>query len=472
MKNSSRIVGLLLLVNIALVYMHYSLMADANESTEYPQTYNQEIEVINRADTILVKQHFTNLHPGRHELVFPKNVQNIACYKEKDTSCSRLNDNSTAFIEGEQSAQSISYEIPTDSKYGASLFIKDPFVTIRNETTNKSLLHITDEQGIGGMWLSGLKLIGKKHTELINYAFYKGNGPITELYWQKDPLPVTHQAKELTIYGQKLDKEQGEQLANSLAEVKTDHLDVIIGTSKKHVQGDRIVVVDELNTTSIHQLYEKAIRTQYALPREELVTAQLTTSILLDEPVGATRSKRAYEMLKNELTKVEFDQLQLVLMNKRGGQIDAAGLDGMIGELKGMSTSFVQKNVNESFPFVFEETREIVLNGKEQEGIPVVMKGKQTLYALNALLTAMGYEVSSNERSIYVQGTQEDYRFSLRDPFYVHNEKKHTLREAPYVRIGNAYYFDEDALRRIFHLSIQKNDEQILMTSLNGGESE
>ncbi len=94
----------------------------------------------------------------------------------------------------------------------------------------------------------------------------------------------------------------------------------------------------------------------------------------------------------------------------------------------------------------------------------------ESLYPANKILTRNGYSVSSNKSSIYIENGSEKFRFSLRDPFYVLNDKRYDLREEPYVFIGDEYYFKEDALRRLFHLSIQKNAEAIIVKSLMGGE--
>ena len=95
---------------------------------------------------------------------------------------------------------------------------------------------------------------------------------------------------------------------------------------------------------------------------------------------------------------------------------------------------------------------------------------KEALYPADKILGRSGYSFSSNESSIYIENDSLKFRFSLRDPFYVLNDKRYELREKPYAIIGNEYYFEEDALRRLFQLSIQKNEESIVVKSMLGGK--
>lgn len=467
-----RTIVLLVIVNIALLYIHYSQLADASGKTVKESRYVQEIEVINRAEALIVKHHFRELNSNRHEIVLPVGSTNLTCFLENETSCKRINENVTAFLEGEQSEQSISYEIPKDGPMDTRKLFKEPFASLKNETPIATTLHITDETGIGGMWLSGLQLVGNKKMELIDYSLFKGQGQITDLYWQKNAVPIAYKGKYLSVYGDRVDEKLVDELDSDFSDLKVHHLDIVLDKSGDTLKSDRFILSNEPVSALTNEVLEKGVRSQFRIPEVESFSANLLASILLEAPTGTTKTKEAYVSLRSVLSEKQFTTLKTQVNENRGNTIDAAAIDKMISQISGMSTSFVQKNIEGNYPFLFEDSRVVELGGKVQEDLRVIVKDKQTFYPIEQLLTSFGYKVSANDKSLYIESASEKYRFSLRDPFYVLNEKKYTLREAPYELFGEDYYFDEDALRRLFHLSIQKSENTITINSLTGGKTE
>lgn len=471
MKIIIRTVILLFIMNLALLYMHYSQLADAKGDSEEVLQYVQEIEVINRKDSLIVKQHFRKLDSRRHEIILPAEGKDFTCFMESESSCSRINDNVTAFLEGDEDRQSISYEIPkSDSMVNRKLF-KEPFASLKNAIPVSTVLHVTDETGIGGMWVSGLKLVGSKKMDMVDYSLFKGKGQITDLYWQHTELTIAYKGSNLSILGQPVDEESAAQLNNDLMALNADHLIIAIDPKGKQLQTDRFIITNQNLSVVANAVVEKGVRSQFVISTAADLVANLITSILIDSPTGTESARNAFGELKENLTADQYEALRDLLSSQRGTTMDAARLDELIGEVSGFKTSFVQQNSDRKYPFHFEDNRPAVINGEIQEDMRILVKDGKALYPAKQVLSANGYTVSSNERSIYIESEAENFRFSLRDSFYVLNEKKYTLREFPFELIGDDYYFEEDALRRLFHLSIQKNEDNISITSLVEGES-
>ena len=470
MKTILRIVGLLIILNSALLYMHYSQLADARGTPEKESWYNQEIEVINRKDALFVRHHFHNLDGNRFDIVLPAESRNRACFLEIETSCVRINENVTAIVEGEHSRQSITYEIPKTETFGSRKLFKEPFASLRNAKPDSTILHVTDESGNGGMWISGLELVGSKKMDMVDYSMFKGSGRVSDLYWQSSSLPRAYQGDRLSIYGESIDEDVAKQINNSLLELNAKHIDVVVDPQGSSLETSRFVITQQTEMELSDLVVDRGVRSMYVISDKGKLVSGLVASIATDTPSGTSRTKAAFEMLKRSMTASQFGLLQTRLVEKQGERVDAAILDEMIGDVLGAKTSYVQKNVEGSYPFLLEDTRTTYLNGEAQEDIRVVIMDMETLYPADKILTRNGYSVSANESSIYIENETEKFRFSLRDPFYVLNEKRYDLREEPYVFVGNEYYFKEDALRRLFHLSIQKNEDMIVVKSLLGGE--
>lgn len=471
MKIILRIVGLLVIMNSVLLYMHYSQLADASGTRVKEIRYIQEIEVINRIDNLFIRHHFHNLDGGRHEIILPAESRNASCYLEIETSCARINENTTAILEGKESRQSISYEIPKSEQIGSRKLFREPFASLRNAKLDSTILHVTDESGIGGMWVSGLELIGSKKMDMVDYSLFKGNGGVTDLYWQQRSLPQAYEGGRLSVFGDSIDAAIADQLNSALVELNAGHIAIVLDPKGKPLQTSRFLITQLKPAELSDVVLDRGVRSQYAISEREQLVAGLVASIAIDAPSGTKEAKKAFELLKHSLSADQFERLKSRLAEKQGERLDAAELDRLIGEVCGWKTSFVQKNSMGVYPFLLEDTRKITLNGEAQEDIQAVVMNERTLYPANKMLTRNGYSISTNESSIYIEGETENFRFSLRDPFYVLNGKRYELREKPFAFIDNEYYFEEDALRRLFHLSIQKNEDTIIVKSMTGGES-
>ncbi|MCM3742729.1 hypothetical protein M3193_01125 [Sporosarcina luteola] len=471
MKIILRIVGLLVILNSVLLYMHYNQLADASGTPAKEPRYIQEIEVINRTDALYVRQHFHNLDGGRHEIILPKESRNASCYLEIETSCVRINENATAILEGEENRQSISYEIPKTEKMASRKLFREPFASLRNARLDSTILHVTDESGIGGMWVSGLELIGSKRMDMVDYSLFKGNGKVSDLYWQQKELPQTYKGRRLSIFGDSIDTAIADQINSELAKLNIGNIIILLDKKGEPLQTQRFFSTQLEETELSDLVLERGVRSKFAISDRERLVAGLAASISIDAPTGTNEAKKAFEVVKHSLSADQYERLRSRLAEKQGERLDAAELDNLIGEVCGYKTSFVQKNSIGEYPFLLEDTRMITMNGQAQEDIQALRMDKNTLYPANKVLTRYGYSLSANDSSIYIESAEENFRFSLRDPFYVLNGKRYELREKPFIFIDNEVYFEEDALRRLFHLSIQKDEDTIIVKSMTGGES-
>lgn len=457
-------------MNFSLLYIHYSQLADANGTIKQVLPYSEEIEVVNRTDALFITHHFRNLNPNRYEIVWPEGSADISCFNESDSSCDRVNNNVSAILEGENNYQSISYTIPKAEAMTMKKVWKSPFVTLKGAAPNTTMLHITDETAIGGIWISGLKLVGTKKTEMIDYSLFKGEGQVTDLYWQQKTLPLSYKGNNLTILGEPFNEELGVQLNDQLSKMNATHIVLAVDSEGESLQTDRFVITN-LNLPEIWDVVlDKGVRSKYFFPEGEQLTSNLIVSILIDKPIGTERSKEAFGMLKKSLKTSQLEALKTNLADRRGTNMDASLLDQLIGDVSGLSTTFVQKNNEGSYPLLFEDPKIIHINGEAQEYLKTIVVNNRTLYPAIEILTQSGYTLSITDQSIYIENNTEKFRFSLLDPFYVLNERRYTFRDSPFELIDDKYYFEEDTLRRLFHLSIQKNQESIFITTLKGGE--
>ena len=467
MKFIVRTFILLLLVNGSLLYMHYNDAGSATATSDFQPIYSQEIEVMNRPDGLYIRHHFTGLSDVRHEIVWPKMSTERSCYLNDGTACSRLNENTTAFVEGESDRQSIMYVIPKNQLMAQSTLFENVFAILDQSDVKVTLLHLTDEMDIGGSWVTGLARIGKKKMDLVDYSLYMDQGVLTDLYWHEEELPVLYDGDRLSVLGPeaKLNIADFEEADSALRNIDAPHSTIVIADNAKRVDSSRFIVSEIGETKGIADVFLLAnMYATFPLLKEEPLIAEVVASLLSDKIVGSEKARKMVEELGNKLTKKELEQIVENLRNRSGQSIDAVYLDDLIGEVTGFKTSFIINN-NEAetgfSPLLLEDPRNITIAGGDSSNVSPIIKEGKTLYPVTRIMQELGYKVSANKQSLYIENSLKHFRFPLNELFYVYNERRYNVNSIPFERIGDEFYFDEATFIRIFLVEINKTDEVI-----------
>ncbi|MFS0574368.1 hypothetical protein AB1K83_01905 [Sporosarcina sp. 179-K 3D1 HS] len=465
MKFIVRTVVILLIVDALLVYMHYSQKEGNDAEATGIREVIQEIELVNRPDGLHIRHHFSNLSENRHEIIWPEKSVSRSCHLETVSSCDRLDENLTGFSEGEVPAQSISYVIPREREMKETALFRNTFAALRGGVVSTTRFHLTDETASGGLWINGLKRIGHKKMEYIDYSYYRGAGKVTDLYWQKEEPLLAYKGNRLSVYGQDGAEVDFESADLALEEVGANHSTVVLGKVGQVVRSDRFIITPNQTISRAADLFlASSIHSQYQLPATGPALAEVLASILSGKPTGSAEARAMYQTLRETVTEEELAALRITLHKRSGEKMSGALLDDLIGEVTGFGTSYFEKSLKDGSanrPFLVEDLREIALNGETIPDLHVLLKDGNVLYPSKTVLRKLGYTIESNERSIYIKSGKHNFRFPKKDPFYVYNERKYTLRSIPFELLEGEIYFQEDAFRRLFLLSIEKKEEMI-----------
>ncbi|BAQ10407.1 hypothetical protein OXB_1936 [Bacillus sp. OxB-1] len=465
MKFIVRTVVVLLIVDALLIYMHYSQKEGTDVEAVGIREVKQEIELVNRPDGLHIRHHFSNLSPDRYEIVWPEKSVSRSCHLEDPTSCDRLDENLTGLSEGEVPVQSISYVIPKEQTMKGTALFRNTFAELRGAIVSSTRFHLTDETGIGGLWVNGLKRVGHKEMEHIDYSYYRGAGSVSDLYWQREDSPLLFKGNRLSVYGKSGAETDFESADTALEEVQVPHSTVILGQEGQVVRSGRFIITPNQNIGRATDLFmASSIDARFQLPATGPPLAELLASILSGKPTGSTEAQAMYQTLLESVTEEEMAALQTKLHKKTGEKMNGAALDDLIGEVTGFGTSYFEKSLKDGsadHPFLVEDLRTITLNGEALPELRVLLKDGKVLYPSKTILRKIGYTIASNERSIYIKSDQRNFRFPRKDPFYVYNEQKFTVNSIPFELLEGEIYFQEEAFRRLFLLSIEKKEEQI-----------
>lgn len=459
--------GLLLFFNALLLYVHYQDASNVSASKAGKITYNQEIEIINRHDEFVVRHHFTNLPQNRLEIVWPADSEKRTCHLDEANTCSRLDERVTAFIEGEETRQSISYVIPKSGSMEDSRLFQSVFATLYKANANATVIHLTDEMNAGGMWVTGLQEAGKKRMNLIDYFLFTGEGSVTDLYWQKQSYPIVYLNDNLSVFSSSDSDwtKEIEEVDKALNELGVPHTQIILNDTDNSISSNRFIITAQTEMqNALYQFVINYLHQIYEISSEDKFAAEITASLILNEEIGSDTSRIALKVLKSHLATNERERLKEKLHSMKGQILSAHILDQLFEEVTGNRTSFFTKNSQTDkhvYPLLLEIPHDIFVSGAEKLNEHAIIKDNQIYYPISEMMKTLGFEVYWNEKSLYIESAEKAYRFPLHDYFYVLNKKRYPIYSIPFERIGDEFYFEESALIRIFQFEIEKTANKI-----------
>lgn len=470
---------LLLLANGLLLFIHYNEAGSRVLDSADQFTYEQEIEVMNRADGLYIRHHFTNLPDNHLEINWPKESVDRACYLAHTDACFRLNDEATAFEAGDETKQSISYKIPHQNAKQDSILFKEVFAKIHGKTVGGTVFHLTDEQNLEGTWVNGLVQIGHKKMDLVDYSLFHGAGSVSDLYWQKGKESIQLTNDYLTVYGtphDELDDQKFEEVTQGLNKLSVPHTTIMLGNKNGDIRADRFLIKKNNNLkVGIDQILLNHLRHTFKLPEKENWTTELVASLLTEQAVGSKATHQAYELLATHFTVEEMEEMIKGIREKRDEEVNANLLGDLFTEVTGFKTSFFEKNkqaTKEVYPLLLEDPRNLYVNAEKPLSKGVILKEGKFFYPAKEILSEIGYEFTQNDRSFYLKSPMKNYRFPLKENFYVYNDRRFNVQSSPFERIEDEFYFEEALFIRVFHVEIDKTTEEIKIDSIIALEKE
>lgn len=462
MKFLKRTFLLLILVNGLLLYTHYIEAGEEIGSS----SYQQEIEVMKRLDGLHVIHHFTDLPLVEQQIMWPEQSVERSCYPKTESSCERLSEDKSSFIEGEIQEQSIMYKIPSQAVGDTMQLYEDVFTTLKGATVISTQLHITDETGLEGQWLNGLTLVGEQNTEHIKYAYYRGYGDVQDLLWQQKVLPLTYKDDYLSIYGEdeQVDVDEIADATEIFKEMNIPHHTIIVDGAIGNIATERLLATESLQGLKIiDNIIVQNVHSRFNIAEEDRQLAQFVTSLLLDEPIGDEKSVAMYETIEGNLSTAQLTNFINKIKQDEQAVITASLLDDALAEVVDHKVSYFSKNSELAayYPLFYEDKRPVYINGEEVVGVHLALKDGKVLYPAALLLNKIGFEKRENEQSIYIESDSRKYRFPKIEPFYVFNERRYNVTSTPFESIAGEHYFQEALFIRIFLMEINKTEEKI-----------
>ena len=468
MKMAVSIFSFLAILIGAMVFVQFQVYSDEVDSLEKGFNYSQEIEIVYRGESLDIRQHFKNLPSDEVTIQWPISSVNPNCFIENEHSCARLSEDTSKFKEGETRAQSISYTIPLEKGLQSQKLMKNVFATLKNGDVQFSTVHITTDNNVEGQWVTGLPLIGKQNLALVNYTMFSGKGPVTDLFYQSGSFDFQKQSDILSIYSSKpLTAAFYEKLAK-VNFLNSNHLAIINGTNIDGLESDRMLFLPDVTVEKVQQnVVISQVESMYEFGDTPNWIKQLMASYLTGTVFGSDKTKDVAATITAQMTDAQLEEWKERLNALKGEVIDAKVLDEQLSAVLDASTNFITMSARSktSYPFLYNDRREVYVNTHKQGDIQVILKDGEVLYSADALLKALGYEVKVGENGYYVTSETRVFRFPTEPGFYVFNQRRYNTVSMPIKKIADQHFIEESWLQRLFLVELSKSEKRITITT-------
>ena len=453
----------------AMLFMQYQVYSEQETPTNKEFSYSQEIEITYREGSLDIRHHFKNLPNDALEIVWPESAVDRNCFLEKEYSCARLNDNKTKFESGENRSQSISYIIPLEGGLTSEKLMNNIYVSLKNGSVKFSTVHISTDSSVAGQWVTGLPLIDQQSLALVNYSMFSGTGQVRDLYWQESGLSLQKKMDTLSIYANTNVSKELSQTVNKLAEFGDEHIAVVQRNNEEVQEGYRMLFLPELTTATLQkEVLMAQVESLYTFVDSPLWLKHVVAMYVSGETFGTPRALAVVDTLMNEMTEEQLADWISRIENLKGKTVSPSILDEELSGVFDVQTEYLSMNVDaeETYPFMFNDKRDVYVNGVLTEEIDIILHEGKVLYTADALLHDIGYTTSLGSNGYYVNSETRVFRFpNVEHDFYVFNQRRYNTKTSPLSIIASTYYIEELWLQRLFLVELQKDDQSIRITT-------
>jgi hypothetical protein len=413
-----------------------------------------------------ITQVFSNINDNRkYQVIIPTQAGAVNCMYEDGTPCLDVVQSPSTKVKGTR----LQFEYIIKSDPGVELLLNDWLVMLKDINITETSVEIVDQLRRKGTWVAGLPLKGYKQMEAVNYYVFEGKNMNPSIYWQEKSLSKLTGQRGIDYYTFSMDQAvyQFDSLKNF---AMNQHLSVIMHEGNRVVRGNGILLAG-------NKLTDKEFEQQLAisflsskfnpLAKVDNWILESLASLVTNQQPGNTKSQAIVSELKDTLTGAELNDFMNSFYSS--STIDHLSLDEYMSSIKGLKTSFFTLNMQEGpgvFPLLFMDTRSVVVNGTEMDGIGVVIKGEKQLFPLAPTLEALGFKtkLGPDRRSLEILSASRTYFFNLENKTFIHNGQSFGLLENPFQNIDGQYYLEKHWLNAIFKVSVKENKENIILS--------
>ncbi|WP_338451941.1 hypothetical protein R4Z09_08740 [Niallia oryzisoli] len=439
----------------------YSESTKENHEKKFEQV-RQHIKIETAERELKITQTITGLMKDKeYQLVRPDKLFRWQC------GCTSYNPDSNTILTAKGEVR-FTFVIPIPDE--SAFLLTDWTANIQDVKIMETAIDIAEKGKRGSTWIAGIPQTGYEQLSFIDFYSFKGKGGTPSLYWQQDPLEKKSLNKSLFIFtdptlAKNADFKSltGIKPNEYIAVIFTDAVIPMMGQGIKVVSlGSRFEIIER---EIIYSYYKEKLK---QLDNQEYWIVDFLTALTAGTTPMVKKSEIMLAELSQHLTEDERRLFVQVVQQKKK-LIDFQMLDQILGDIKGLKTSFFSINKDEKSEFIsllFMDARKFIINGNKTN-IKIVYSNDKVLFPFIETLKAMGFEVETDGSTFYAKNKNEQYTFFLDQPIFQRNGTDFGLLENPLYVDNNQVYIKNKLLQSIFQVTIKENQQAIMLDDVS-----
>ncbi|KGP92339.1 hypothetical protein N780_00055 [Pontibacillus chungwhensis BH030062] len=466
-KSLLYIIPLIFLLTLLVLYqwsMYTYGDQEADASAPSPKT---NVRITHEGASVYVEQSFTAVREGTYSLRIPEGIKNIECVYEEGKPC-LLEKSSTVVTVSANKELHFTYELPFEDEDWISgvwfigLERNDSFVPIEIEVS------VIEKQPSKWLWMSpGLEVAQIKKDHIDFYQWEERKADSFPLYPFEAEGYSEQQKGLITFYSKdRLPEKTLEQIQDVYEPLSDEPLIVIVGSKSKPSQKG-VIHVASLNLHSFKESWYYSLLTAgSSVPEEMKWLIDSVVAYAANTSPNTEKGKKIKTALIEQLTEKESEKFLTSLSREEETQIPTY-LDEMLGEVKGLETSFFKENMSLETPYVplyFYETKDILVNSNpvKVSWRPIKINGDR-FYPLGGLATLIDMDITGipSENVYIVRKADDTWRFSLNKQTYIENEESFGIASEVLIQVNKEVYIQERYMKDILRIDVQEGNQTL-----------
>ncbi|MBS4198839.1 hypothetical protein KHA93_04125 [Bacillus sp. FJAT-49732] len=454
-----------LIIFISLIggLLFYQWVGYSSKTVGVNQHIEQTINIKHTDNSFKVEQTITGVKGKQYTIKVPTEANNIRC-TNNEVECHIQTSNQVVLQDGHVM---FLYDLPSN-KDVKSLLLENYSIKLQEIEVGSTKVQLSDSIWRNGNWISTSEIANKRKLDLVDYYVIENEGNEPVLYWQAEPLHRNEVNKNFIVYSNSKIRhdlfETKEKLPN---QGKAIH--IVLSNLHEEVEKQNFLILSTKRQPQ--EIKEKItiafIYSVFNNPTDSIRITDIISSIILNKPIGDSKSIKIYKEMKDKLTSDELNSWKEKVFDLHQRNINLKKLDGLLEEVTGFKSSFFKDNASTKeklLPMLLLDARELNIKGSKVDDVKIVHEKGIMMIEFVPLLEALQYEVSLADKGVVkAEKGAIKYRFYPNKRIFELNNQKYGMSHAPIVDIDGHAYIQMNIVDTLLNVKITENETKIVL---------
>ncbi|RLQ95854.1 stalk domain-containing protein [Falsibacillus albus] len=457
---------LLLLVILSALSLQWNRFSDKEAPSGSSVDGRQEITIVHQKNTFQIKQ-TVYLPKGTYNLHIPPKTELSSCVTAEEAECDWTKRNNS--LQKEEGPITLEYKTMA-GRINDHYFASQWAIKLEDVKMVDTKINFAEQTLRNGEWFSSGQRIAMKGLKLVDYYKFESQGGAPPLYWEKGTWKKKKLDELYTIYYQGDANKDFGKLKELDFPYEQNPINIIVSKQNQHISSkDFYVINQEKQLTSIIPLSIKESIIQHAhFEPDQRWYADVVASLVTKTAIGSVHSISMFHKLDGFMRPKEQNTF-ISGFYRLKGVVSAEKLDQLLSRAKGYPIHFFKLNKIEKESYrnlIAYDERPVRFHGSPLHGVECIYDDGKMLFPAAMVFKGLGFTVKNNSDDhewMIIKG-EEHVRLSETGNFLYINGEKYGMLTNPFVHINQSVYIDEGWLKKIFHLSIDKRENSIVIS--------